>query len=182
VYPTDTLYGLGADALSPTAVLRVFEAKQRPQAQPLSVAVADLPMMEQVVRVTPLARRLVDKFLPGPLTLVLFPDPGTPDELRGEARGLGVRIPEHADALELCRRFGPITCTSANLHGQPDPSTCAEARRQLGSSVACYLDAGPLPGQASTVLDLTGSAPRLVREGALPAKELQPWLSMSTNA
>lgn len=181
VYPTDTLYGLAGDALDPQAVRRVFEAKRRPHDQPVSVAVADLAMMEQVARVGPVARRLAERFLPGPLTLVLPPDPGVPDELLGSAEGLGVRIPAHRDALDLCRRFGPVTSTSANLHGQPDPVSCDEARRQLGAAVAVYLDAGPVMGQASTVLDLTRSPPRIVREGALRASELQPWLSMSTS-
>lgn len=179
VYPTDTLYGLGADALDTHAVGRVFEAKQRPRSEPLSVAVADLAMMEQVARVGPLARRLAERFLPGPLTLVLPPGPGVPDELLGGSRGLGVRVPGHPEALELCRRFGPVTATSANLHGQPEPVTCQEARRQLGSKVQAYLDAGPAGGRASTVLDLTGRTPRLVREGALPRAELEAWLAMS---
>lgn len=182
VYPTDTLYGLGADALDPRALARLVEAKRRPPGQPISVAVADLAMMGQVARVPPLARRLVERFLPGPLTLVLPPDAGVPDALLGASKGLGVRIPAHPVARELCRRFGPITATSANLHGQPDPATCAEAREQLGGSVAAYLDAGPLPGKASTVLDLTSQPPRVLREGALPSKELQPWLGMSTTS
>lgn len=181
VYPTDTLYGLAADALDPRAVARLHAAKQRPPGQPLSVAVADVRMMEQVARVGPLARRAVERFLPGPLTLVLPADPGVPDEVLGDAKGLGVRIPAHDVARDLCRRFGPITATSANLHGQPDPATCAESRRQLGALVAVYLDAGPAGGKASTVLDLTASPPRVLREGALPTKELQAWLSMSTS-
>lgn len=180
VYPTDTLYALGADALDADAVRAVFDAKRRPPEQPLSVCVADLAMMEQVARVGPLARRLVERFLPGPLTLVLPPDAGVPDELLGASKGLGVRIPAHPWALALARRFGPLTCTSANLHGRADPGTCAEARGQLGAGVARYLDAGPVGGRASTVLDLTGP-PRIVREGALPAAELQAWLSMSTS-
>lgn len=181
VYPTDTLYALGADALDTTAVQRVFEAKRRPAAQPLSVAVADLAMLEQVARVGPLARRAVERFLPGPLTLILPPDPGTPEALRGTERGLAVRIPDHPLALELLRRFGPLTCTSANLHGQRDPANCQEARAQLGGAVSVYLDAGPVLGQASTILDLTAPQPRVVRAGALPSKELESWLATSTS-
>jgi L-threonylcarbamoyladenylate synthase len=181
VYPTDTLYGLGADALDAEAIHALHEAKQRPPAQPISVAVADLATMERIVRVTPLARALVDRFLPGPLTLVLPPDPGVPDDLLGDSKGLGVRIPAHPWALALCRAFGPLTATSANLHGQPSPATCQEARAQLGASVQVYLDAGPVQGQGSTVLDLTGPAPRVLRHGALPEAELRPWLTTRTS-
>jgi L-threonylcarbamoyladenylate synthase len=180
VYPTDTLYALGADALDVRAVKRVFEAKQRPPAQALSVAVADLAMVEQVARLGPLARRAAERFLPGPLTLVLPADAGVPDALRGAERGLAVRIPDHPVALELLRKFGPLTCTSANVHGQRDPATCAEARAQLGPHVTEYLDAGPTLGKASTILDLTSPEPRIVREGALPRKELEAWLATST--
>lgn len=182
VYPTDTLYGLGADALNPEAVVRVFEAKGRPRSEPLSVAVAGLDMMQRLVRVGPLARGIAERFLPGPLTLVLPPLPGVPDELLGRSEGLGVRVPRHPVALELCARFGPLTATSANLHGGEEPRSCGAARRQLGARAALYLDAGPAPlGRGSTVLDLTGARPRLVREGALPAGELEPWLSPSAN-
>jgi len=181
VYPTDTLYGLGADALDVDAVVRVFEAKQRPRDQPLSVAVADLAMLQRVARIPAAHRGLVERLLPGPVTLILRPDPGMPDELRGGAPGLGVRIPAHPIARELCARFGPVTATSANLHGQASPATIAEARRQLGASVQAYLDAGPLQGKPSTVIDLTGPAPRVVREGALPSSELQPWRATSTS-
>lgn len=180
VYPTDTLYALGADALDPRAVVRVFEAKERPRGQALSVAVSDLAMLEQIARLTPAARALADRFLPGPLTLILKPDPGVPDALRGAEPGLAVRIPDHPVALALLEKFGPLTCTSANLHGQRDPATCAEARSQLGGRVAAYLDGGPVLGQPSTILDLTGT-PRVVREGALPSKELHAWLATSTS-
>ncbi|MCA1814001.1 MAG: L-threonylcarbamoyladenylate synthase, partial [Halobacteriales archaeon] len=132
-------------------------------------------------RLTPLARRLAAQFLPGPLTLVLPPAPGVPDELRGGERGLGVRVPAHPVARELARRFGPITCTSANLHSAKDPRTAAEARQHLGGAASLYLEAGPCTGAPSTVVDLTASPPRIVREGALPRKELEPWLGMSTS-
>lgn len=179
VYPTDTLYALGADALDLRAIERLYNAKQRPAAQPVSVAVASVGHIERVARLGPMARRVAERFLPGPLTLVLPPDPGIPEELLGDGRGLGVRVPAHPVAQALAQRFGPLTCTSANLHGRPDARTAEEARQQLGASAAVVLDAGPARGQPSTVLDLTGPRPRIARDGALPRQELEAWLSMS---
>ncbi|HEV8361697.1 MAG TPA: L-threonylcarbamoyladenylate synthase [Candidatus Thermoplasmatota archaeon] len=181
VYPTDTLYALGGDALDAAAVRRVFEAKRRPPSMAVSVAVADMAMLQQVARLSPLARRAAERFLPGPLTLVLAPDAGLPDELRGAQEGIAVRIPDHPAALDLLAKFGPLTCTSANVHGQPGPATCPEARARLGADVAVYLDAGPSLGQASTILDLTGSEPRVLRDGALPQAELEAWLATTTS-
>lgn len=173
VYPTDTLYGLGARVDRPEAVRRVFAAKRRPWDQPLSVAVADPAMIEHVAEVTPLARSLF-RFLPGPLTLVLQKRPAIPDLVTGGAPTVGVRVPDHPVCLDLLRRAGPLTATSANVHGQADPRTIDDARRSLGDRVNYYLaSSSPPSGVASTLVDARGRRPRILRTGALRESEIR---------
>ncbi|MSQ11971.1 MAG: threonylcarbamoyl-AMP synthase [Dehalococcoidia bacterium] len=179
-YPTDTLYGLGADIFNESAVERVFTIKGRPRGMPLPVLLADAEQLALVTdlvagEVPPLARTLAQEFWPGALTLILPRSPHVPDLITGRGWKVGVRVPDHPVPRELIRRLGsPITGTSANRTGGPDPFTALEVRRQLGDEVDIVVEGGPPPaGHASTVLDLTGPSPRIVRVGAIPKQRLE---------
>jgi len=170
VYPTDTLYGLGADALNAEAVGKVFEAKERPADAPISVAVSDLEMMGRVAKINPWVASAVEALIPRPITFLLPKRKRIPVTLTGGKDIIGVRIPNHMFALTLLAMTGPITTTSANLHEGHDPRTIRSALRQLGEAVDLYVDCGrTVFGRGSTVLDLTGGTAkeaRVVRKGA----------------
>lgn len=170
VYPTDTLYGLGADALNAEAVGKVFEAKERPEEAPISVAVSDVEMMGRVVKLNPWVASAVEALLPRPITFLLPKRKRMPTTLTGGKDVIGVRIPNHMFALSLLALTGPITTTSANLHEGHDPRTIRSAIRQLGEAVDLYVDCGrTVFGRRSTVLDLRGGTAdlaRIVRKGA----------------
>ena len=169
-FPTETFYGLGADALDPAAVARVFHAKGRPADKPLLVLVDSLAMAGEVVAGIPArARRLMARYWPGPLTLILPAAARLPPALTAGTGTIGVRIPGHPVALALVRAAGrPITAPSANPHGAASPRTAAEVLAGLGDAVDLVLDAGPTPGGLpSTLLDLTAAVPRVLRAGAV---------------
>ena len=173
VYPTDTLYGLGADPFNPNSLARLFAAKQRPPGQPVSIVVADLDAAKRLAVISPSAEAMCRRWLPGALTLIFRPAADTPNSVVSSENTVAIRVPNHAIALLLAKRFGPITATSANLHGKPPPAEAWQAAEQLGESVDLYLDAGPCPvGRESTVVDLTGPEPRVIREGAVSADRL----------
>ncbi|QYZ78918.1 threonylcarbamoyl-AMP synthase [Methanofollis formosanus] len=162
VYPTDTIYGLGADALSELAVERVYEAKMRPPSLPVSVAVCDIEMLGAIARLDEAAERFVDRFLPGPVTVVLKAKSCLPTSLTGGTGTIGVRFPDHPVALALIRELdAPITATSANIHGGPDPIT----PDQVHVPHDFLIDGGVLRGTPSTVVDLVHR--RVLRQGAL---------------
>ena len=173
VYPTDTLYGLGADPQNPEAMRRLFAAKQRPAGLPVSIAVPDLAAAKTLAVISPRAEVLCDGWLPGPVTLLFRPAAGAPAAILSPEGTVAIRVPRHPIALLLAKRFGPLTATSANLHGKPPPVEIREAQEQLGDAVDLYVDAGPCPiGRESTVVDLTGPEPRVIREGAVSAARL----------
>jgi L-threonylcarbamoyladenylate synthase len=171
VYPTETVYGLGADAFSDEAILRVYEAKKRPVSMPVSIAVADFDMLCGVAHVREGMEEFIQAFLPGPVTVILPARNSVPEILTGGTGLIGVRIPSHELALRLIEHFdAPITATSANLHGAKDPKTPDEC------TVPCELliDGGRLPGTPSTVVDLVER--RIVRRGA-EADKVEQFLS-----
>lgn len=173
VYPTDTLYGIAADPANPEALAKLLAAKKRPRGDPMAVVVADLDAARAWAVIPDDAEAKLRPFLPGALTMLFRPTAGAPPRLVSADGTVGVRVPDHAVALLIAKRFGPVTATSANVHGQPAPVECAEAQRQLGEAVSLYVDAGPCPvGAASTVIDFTGAAPRVIREGAVPTDRL----------
>lgn len=167
VYPTDTLYGLGARAEAAAAVRRLATVKDRPGGLPLSIAVSSLEEIEPWADLDPARRSFARRALPGPYTLLL---PASARARRRFAPGivgpdgtLGVRVPDHPVARELARRVGPMTATSANRHGEPPATSVRAARGALGASVDCYLDAPPRPsGRPSWIADLRGAEPRVV--------------------
>ncbi len=175
-FPTETVYGLGASALDPSAVARVFEAKGRPANNPLIVHVADLSDLARVVAVWPdLAQRLAERFWPGPLTLVLPRAATIPDIVTGGGPTAAVRMPAHPVALTLIRAAGvPLAAPSANRSGELSPTTAEHVQRGLSGRIDMILDAGPTRvGVESTVLDLSVSPPRLLRPGHITLAEIE---------
>lgn len=174
-FPTDTLYALGADALNPLAVKRVFEVKGRSLTSPIPLLVADLTMAIQLVGELPAAAvRLAERWWPGPLTLVVTA-PRTVCALLTAGTGrIGLRVPDSAVALALIRQFGgPVTGTSANRSGGTDPLDAQEVLRQLGDQVDLVLDGGPVVGGSpSTVVDVTTNPPVIVRQGPIRQEEI----------
>ena len=161
-FPTDTVYGLGASADDDLATRRIYQIKGRPTGMPLILMVAAESQLEGLVHVDSRAEAYMRRWWPGPLTLVLHAIGGGT---------LGVRIPKHDVALELLRHAGPLMTTSANLHGDDPVTSAPEAEKLAG--VMAVLDGGVVSdGPASSVLDLTGSEPHVLREGAIPTAEL----------
>ncbi len=172
IYPTDTLYGLGCNALDEPALRSVFEAKKRPASNPLSIAVSDIEMMKEYAELTSEALKLASAFLPGPLTIVLKKK-NLPDALTGGLPLVGIRIPKTDIVLKLITLLGaPITATSANVSGNPPPTTAEAAISQIPEA-DIVLDGGVLgPGLASTVIDMS-EKPKILREGKLKKSELE---------
>ncbi|WP_341684290.1 L-threonylcarbamoyladenylate synthase [Nocardia farcinica] len=181
VMPTDTLYGLAADAFDSTAVAELLAAKRRGRDMPVPVLVGSWNTIDGLVfSVRPQARDLIRAFWPGGLSLVVQQAPSLAWDL-GDTRGtVMLRMPLHPVALDLLRDVGPLAVSSANVSGQPPATTAAEAREQLGSLVSVYLDGGPAAyAVASTIVDLTADRPRILREGAVSAAEIAEVLGMS---
>jgi len=175
-FPTDTVYGLGADCRNEAAVARVYDAKRRPRHLALPVLLSDVSQMESVAEFVPeIARRLAERFLPGGLTLVLYKAPWVTSLLSGGGNKIAVRVPNHPIPIALIQGVGaPITGTSANITGSPSPVTAEEVRQQMGNRVDLIIDGGRCPGgKASTVLDLTEEVPKILRQGAIPREEIE---------
>ncbi|MDI3315536.1 MAG: L-threonylcarbamoyladenylate synthase [Mycobacterium sp.] len=180
VLPTDTVYGVGADAFDSAAVAALLAAKGRGRDMPVGVLVGSWHTIEGLALTLPdAARDLVRAFWPGALSLVIRQAPSLQWDL-GDARGtVMLRMPLHPVAIELLREVGPMAVSSANVSGHAPAADAAEARRQFGDLVEVYLDAGPAGRQAaSTILDLTGSAPRILRAGPVSAEDIAAVLGM----
>ena len=176
--PTETVYGLGANALDRAAVERIFQAKSRPAWDPVIVHVASQAMLEELVEPAALsetARRLMEAFWPGPLTLLLKRTRAVPDAVTAGRPQVGVRMPAHPVALELIRRAGvPVAAPSANRFGHVSPTTAAHVLDDLDGRIDAVLDAGPSPrGVESTVLDPAASPMMIYRPGAVTAEEIR---------
>jgi L-threonylcarbamoyladenylate synthase len=178
VFPTDTVYGVGADAFAADAVAAVLAAKARGRDMPLPVLVPSSQTVDGLATNIPnYVHDLMRAFWPGPLTLVLHSQGSLMWDL-GETNGtVALRMPKNDIALGLLREVGPMAVTSANVSGQPPARTVVEAASQLGSAVSVYLDGGPSAGDdaslASTILDCTHDAPVILRAGAVSAGRLQ---------
>jgi len=167
-FPTDTLYAVAARAGDPVAVARLYKVKQRPSAQPMVWLVADRSQAERYAVVTAAAAELMARFWPGPLTLVL------PARVASDGPTVAMRAPNHEVALALLRSLGePIASSSANPAGASPPVDADQVIAGLGHRLDLVLDGGPSPlGQPSTILDLGGATPRILRQGAIEASEL----------
>jgi tRNA threonylcarbamoyl adenosine modification protein (Sua5/YciO/YrdC/YwlC family) len=175
VLPTDTLYGLGCDAFKKHAVAALFRAKGRGRDMPLVVMIGSRRTLDGLVHRLPKpARALADAFWPGALTLIVEHAKSLDWDLGETAGTVAVRMPLHPVALEVLREVGPMAVSSANKTGQPPAVTVAQAREQLGYAARIYLDGGPCPASMpSTIVDLTGELPTLLRAGALPVDRLR---------
>jgi len=175
VLPTDTVYGIGADAFTPPAVQALLDAKGRGRHMPPPVLIGDVATLDGLAIDVPVgARALAAHFWPGGLTLIVHAQPSLAWDL-GETHGtVALRMPDHPTALALLKRTGPLAVSSANTTGNPAAVSAQAAYDQLGDSVAVYLDAGDAPGQvASSIVDATGETLRLVRAGAVSLEELR---------
>jgi L-threonylcarbamoyladenylate synthase len=176
LFPTETVYGIGADIRLAAAVRRIFELKQRPEGQPLMAHVADDEQLASHIAEMPeMGQRLARAFWPGPLALVLRCGKAVPDEAVSGGRTVGVRMVAHPVARALIKRLGaPLAGTSANLHGEPATSRFEHIDPGLLAGADVALDCGTCgAGVASTVLDLTGDAPRLVRAGVVTVEQIE---------
>ncbi|WP_135823543.1 L-threonylcarbamoyladenylate synthase [Halorussus ruber] len=173
VYPTETVYGLGADALNEEAVERVFEAKGRSRDKPVSLAVADADAALEYVRATDREQRFMREFLPGPVTVLCEKREAVPDVLTGGRERVGVRVPDHPVALDLLREVAPVTATSANVSGRESATRVADLDPEIREAAEVVLDGGETGGTGSTVVNVeTGD---IVREGP-NADEVREWL------
>jgi L-threonylcarbamoyladenylate synthase len=175
-FPTETVYGLGANGLNPKAVLKIFEAKKRPPGNPLSLLVHSREDVEKVARNIPEnAFKLMDAFWPGPLTIVLEKNDIVPNISSVKLKSIGVRMPDHKIPLELVQRAGtPLAAPSANLSGKPSPSLAAHVISDLTGRIDAILDGGEAAiGLESTVIDMTVEPPAVLRPGAISIKELE---------
>ncbi|MCR6031662.1 threonylcarbamoyl-AMP synthase [Nocardioides sp. zg-579] len=174
VLPTDTVYGIAADAFDPDAVRDLLDAKGRGRDMPPPVLISSPTTLDALaVRVPGYARALVERFWPGPLTLVCHQQTSLQWDL-GDTRGtVAVRMPDHPVALEVLERTGPLAVSSANLSGMPAATDAEQAEEMLGEEVAVVVDAGESPGgEASTIVDCTGDQGRILRRGALSLEAL----------
>ena len=174
--PTETVYGLASDAFSEEAVHANYEAKGRPDTKPLNVLVDGTPMVEKVCKdIPPDAYRLAEAFWPGPLTMILQGSGSLPAIVPAGGATQGVRCPDHPDTLSVIRALGrPLACPSANLSGHPSPKSAGDVLAQLGGRIDAVLDGGPCSvGVESTILDLTVSPFRILRQGGLSKAEIE---------
>lgn len=176
VFPTETVYGLAADALDEAAVQRVYDAKGRAETHALPVQIASVDQLSRVTSFVPEAAiALAGKFWPGPLTLVMPKSDSIPDAVTGGGPKIGVRIPDHPIALALLEELGsPIVATSANMHGRPPATGVGCAMRGFGNMLSVVLDGGKCAiGVPSTVIDVSVVPPKVLRHGAISADEIR---------
>jgi len=179
VYPTETVYGLGADAFSSKAVTKIFNIKGRKAEKPIPLAVNSIDMARQVAELTPAAEVLFKKFLPGPLMIIVRARPNVSKLITAGTGKVGIRVPDHPVALKLIDFVGgPITSTSANLSGEPAPLTVREALEQLGGKVDVALDAGKCRlGVPSVVVDTTARHLKILRKGSISEEKIKKLLT-----
>lgn len=181
-FPTDTVYGLGASANLQQAVERVYQVKERPRSMALPLLLADRLQISEVAEpVPPVAWLLADNFFPGALTIVLHKSNSVPDIITAGGLTVAVRIPAHPIPVALANGLGmPLVGTSANLSGKPSVLTADEVHAQFGEKIDLIIDGGRCPGgRESTIVDVTGKTPVVLREGAISGEELkQVWESI----
>ena len=178
VYPTETLYGLGANAFDESAVKHVFVIKNRPFDMPLSIAVSGIEMLESVAVLDKTSRKLAQKLMPGPITLILTKKPNVPDIVTAGSDEVGIRMPDHPLALQIIRRAGPITSTSANLHSKPNPTAVGSMVKEFGDAISTYVDCGKTKlGKRSTIVAVHDGEIEIIRSGVVTKKEIEAALN-----
>ena len=179
VYPTETVYGIAADIFNQKAVKNLYLAKKRPFDMPLTVAVSGKDMVENIAVMTRPVEKLIDAFLPGPLTIITKKDPNVPDIVTSMSQKVGIRIPDNKVAIELIKEFdGPIVATSANLHSHPDAVDIDTAVEDFGESVRTYLDNGPCTlGKPSTIVWIMDDKVEVIRQGEITQKQIEDVLN-----
>lgn len=172
-FPTDTVYGVGSLAFDGKAVESIYVAKDRPIEKAIPILIGDMDDLTKVASSTPdMARKFASRFWPGPLTLIVPKLPTLPDAVSATDT-VAVRVPDHEVARILLRAAGPMAVTSANISGQPSPTTADEVSAQLGGRIALIIDGGRTPGGIpSTLVDCTGANPNILREGPISLDEL----------
>jgi tRNA threonylcarbamoyl adenosine modification protein (Sua5/YciO/YrdC/YwlC family) len=175
VLPTDTVYGLGADAFTPSAVAALLAAKGRGRDMPVPVLIGTMRTLDGIAsRISDAARELTDAFWPGGLTIVCHEQPSLRWDLGDAAQTVAVRMPLHPVALDLLKNTGPMAVSSANRTGRPPARSVTEARNQLGDDVEVYLDGGVTEDSVpSTIVDVTGSRPRVLRVGHISLEDIR---------
>jgi L-threonylcarbamoyladenylate synthase len=179
--PTDTFYGLGTDPFNPGALSKIFQIKQRPADKPLLVLIHSLDQLANLTQeVTDNARKLMERFWPGPLTLIFKAASGLPDALTAGTGTIGIRLPAHPFTKRLLKELGqPLTAPSANISGTGELRTAQEVANILGDELDLIVDGGTTPGgKTSTILDATTNPPTVIREGAIPRNVLESVLPM----
>lgn len=172
-FPTDTVYGVAASPFSPSAIRRIFAAKERPKEKALPVLIGNLSQLAEMVSfVSDKVKLIAEAFWPGALTLVLPKNPNLPDALSPYPT-IGIRMPNFDFTLRLLHETGPLATTSANISGGPNPTTADEVLTQLGGRIELLLAGGSTPGsQASTVLDATGTEVKILRQGPITLSDI----------
>jgi len=174
VYPSETVYGIGANIFDEGAMKKVYLAKRRPFDMPLSVGVSDKTMASKIAEIDESAEKLIDKFMPGPLTIIVKKKKCVPDIVTANSQKVGIRIPDHPVAMQIIKRTGPIVATSANLHSKPDTVKMEDAQKDLGETVSAYIDSGPCPlGRPSTIIWLMDGEVEIIRQGAITKKQIE---------
>lgn len=183
VFPTDTIYGLGANALNPQSVLKVYKAKKRQLDRALPLIVSGLEMAEILAFVTKKAKKLIQVFWPGALTIILKKKPIVPSIVAGGKLSIGIRAPNHSVPLMICKRLGlPLTGTSANKHGGQNPVVVKEVLNQLKEGIDLVLDGGRAKtGIGSTVINLTRNPPLILREGSIIKETIEKTIGCVDN-
>jgi L-threonylcarbamoyladenylate synthase len=177
VYPTDTLYGIGANPYSQKSIDKINELKGRGEEQDISIAVSGIKEIKNICDVTPMVEQVCARLMPGPITIIVRAGPTAPGPVVSKAGKIGIRIPDNQLTLELLNITGPLTATSANLHGGADPVDIEAAVNQLGDGISLYLNSGPCKFKhSSTILDLTEDAPRVLREGHIGRSKIEEQL------
>ncbi len=173
-FPTETVYGIGADGLNETACRKIFEVKERPPEKALSLHVASFEMIEKVAEIDSAAKKLFKAFCPGPLTVILPKKNIVPDFVTGGLKTVGIRFPDNRTALELIKNAGcPVAASSANISGKNPPKNAAEVFENLGGKIPVILDGGDCKfGKSSTVVDISSGKPKFLRIGSVAENEI----------
>ena len=178
--PTETVYGLGANALDADACKKIYAAKNRPADKPLSLHVATFEMIEQIAEISSVAEKLIEKFLPGPLTIILPKKNIVPDFVTCNSKSVGVRFPKNKIAQDLIKIAGvPVAASSANISGKNPPVTAQEVFDNLNGKLEIILDGGKCDvGISSTVLDISTGVPQILRQGSISADSINEILNL----